>query len=362
MNATSRRYDDVPYPDFIHPRTDPAHLAAVARLHGLETALPGRGTRVLEIGCGQAGNLLSLASMYPDAEFVGTDLSAKQIASGETLRAAAGIKNLRLTVADVTRWRDQGRDVFAGKFDFILVHGVYSWVPDEARRAILQICQEKLTDIGLALVSYNTYPGWHLKMMVRDLMHRVKPHSEVDEHDPVAGITARIDAIEQISKLAPAKSAYGTTLREAVGLLRRSEPAYLYHEQFEQINRPRWFQTFAAELGSYSLQHVTDANLVSSEIHALPESNRAALDLLPHVEAEQQLDLFINRTFRESIVVRDHRTFDRQHKPDVWQTLHFASALPTNDASLITRAELSPEQPLEIKTPSGLTIAIAATT
>ncbi|MEM6981030.1 MAG: class I SAM-dependent methyltransferase, partial [Planctomycetota bacterium] len=99
MNATSRRYDDVPYPDFIHPRMDPAHLAAVARLHGLETALPGRGTRVLEIGCGQAGNLLSLASMYPDAEFVGTDLSAKQIASGETLRAAAGIKNLRLTVA-----------------------------------------------------------------------------------------------------------------------------------------------------------------------------------------------------------------------------------------------------------------------
>src|SRR5690606_25534400 len=115
--------------------------------------------------CAAGGNLLPIADANPDAQCIGVDYSRRQINDGQNIIQAVGLNNVELrhaSIADV--------DESYGKFDYIICHGVFSWVPPEIQDHILQGCRRKLTENGVAYVSYNTYPGWHMREMIRDMM------------------------------------------------------------------------------------------------------------------------------------------------------------------------------------------------
>ena len=126
----------------------------MASLYGL--ASPGlENARVLEMGCAAGGNLLPFALNHPNAQVVGIDLSPQQIEAGQRVAEAAGARNLDLRAMSLT-------DITAefGEFDYIICHGVFSWVPPDVRDAILRICRTNLAPEGIAYISYNIYPGW----------------------------------------------------------------------------------------------------------------------------------------------------------------------------------------------------------
>lgn len=129
----STTYDEIVYPSYPYAQSHPSHLATVARLFGLRSPDLAR-CRVLELGCAGGGNLLPMAVRYPDATFVGIDLSARQVELGRKAIQTLGLTNLDLRAASIT-------DVTAdwGTFDYILCHGVYSWVPDAVQDKILDI-------------------------------------------------------------------------------------------------------------------------------------------------------------------------------------------------------------------------------
>ena len=90
---------------------------------------------------------------------------ARQIEQGQRQVSALGLANIELrhyNIADV--------DASWGKFDYIISHGIYSWVPAPVRERLLAICRENLAPNGIAYVSYNTLPGWHMRGMIRDMM------------------------------------------------------------------------------------------------------------------------------------------------------------------------------------------------
>ena len=118
-------YDQVPYLNRAHTHTHPDRLAALATLLGLEPPCLER-CRVLELGCANGRNLLPMALALPAAHFTGVDLSARQIADGQAAVAELGLSNLDLRHASLA-----GVDAGYGLFDYIICHGVYSWV-DEA--------------------------------------------------------------------------------------------------------------------------------------------------------------------------------------------------------------------------------------
>ncbi|MFO0635500.1 MAG: class I SAM-dependent methyltransferase [Nannocystaceae bacterium] len=157
-------YDALPYTSYPYPRTHPDRLAALATLFGLSPA-PPRTARVLELGCAGGGNLVPMAEALPQAQFVGVDLSATQIEQARSFAAAAGVRNLALHHASIL-----DVDASFGEFDYVLCHGVYSWVPPPVQQAILSVCRERMRPDGIAYVSYNTYPGWHMRELVRDMM------------------------------------------------------------------------------------------------------------------------------------------------------------------------------------------------
>src|SRR5262249_21258700 len=157
-------YDEVPYTSHPFPQTHPDRLATVATLMGLRPA-PVQRCRVLELGCVSGGNLIPMVATLPESRFVGLDLSLLQIESGRRQAEALGLKNVELLNRNL---REVGPDL--GQFDYVICHGVYSWVPPEIRDKILAICSQNLAPDGVAYVSYNTYPGWHMRGMIRDMM------------------------------------------------------------------------------------------------------------------------------------------------------------------------------------------------
>ena len=92
-------YDRVPYPGLPFAQTHPDRLATLAILFGLAPA-PVTGCRVLELGCGDGGNLIPMAFEQPGSEFLGIDLARSGIEQGRRAIESLGLPNIRLEQAD----------------------------------------------------------------------------------------------------------------------------------------------------------------------------------------------------------------------------------------------------------------------
>src|SRR5262249_55523737 len=147
-----------------HAQTHPNRLAVIASLFGM-TPAPVERCRVLELGCGNGSNVIPMAASLPESNFVGIDLAGEPVAEGNQMVSELGLQNIRLVHGSVTTIGDDW-----GQFDYILAHGLFSWVPAEVRSCILRLCRERLAPEGVAFISYNALPGCHVRNMLREMM------------------------------------------------------------------------------------------------------------------------------------------------------------------------------------------------
>lgn len=319
MSGRAGSYDALPYGSRAVRESHPAHLAAVARLFGADPPSP-ETARVLELGCAEGGNLLAMAVGSPSATFLGVDLSERQVAAGEARRDALGLSNAALRVADVAAF-----DPGPGSFDYVVAHGLWSWVPDPVAEALLALVSRVLSPNGVAYVSYNTYPGWHLRGLVRDLLLR----------DPRPGTPSeRIGRARELLAFAAANArdrsrAYGEVLRDALSQFSRHDDARLFHEWLEENNRPVWFRDFAARAARHGLEPLADARLAAMPMGRVkPEVD----DLLSsraggRLEKEELLDVLRNRSFRQTLLVRAPSPGREEPDPAALDTLLFTTEL-----------------------------------
>lgn len=292
--SASSSYDALPYEDLAYYHTHPSNLAVVANLCGLNP--PAVTTcRVLELGCGAGFNLLAMAHSLPNAQFVGVDFSARQIEQGCAVARKLGIDRLALYSCDVAQF-----DPSFGQFDYIIGHGIFSWVPEVVRRAILALCQRHLAPHGIAYLSYNTYPGWHLRSILRDalLFHAPKDLPLIDQ------VRQAKQAVEQMLQALPdADSYYARILREEVEGIRNDSEIYLAHEFLEQNNHPLHFEEFARHAAEHSLQYLAEARFETSSFVQRPDLQRL-FDSVSNelVRREQYHDFLRNRYFRQSLL------------------------------------------------------------
>ena len=288
-------YDELPYINRAFPQTHPDRLATLARLFGLQP--PDVDTcRVLELGCASGDNLIPMALELPNARFVGVDLSARQIEQGRQRVRVLGLANVELrhgNVADV--------DAAWGKFDYIVSHGIYSWVPAPVREMILAICRDNLAANGVAYVSYNTLPGWHVRRMIRDMMiyHSAQFPGAIAKVQQARGL------LDFLAQSTPTTSPYGMTLQHELDAIRNEPDAYLFHEHLEETNEPLYFHQFAEAAGRHGLDYLAEADfgdmLVSNFPAKVAETlRRIATDI---IRMEQYMDFVRNRMFRQTLLV-----------------------------------------------------------
>jgi methyltransferase-like protein/SAM-dependent methyltransferase len=290
-------YDELPYQSRFVAAAHPDRLAAMAVLHGLRPP-DVAGCRVLELGCADGGNLVTMAQALPGSSFVGVDLSPRQVAEGRDLVARLGLSNVDLRALSLMDVDDD-----FGRFDYVICHGVYSWVGAAARAKILDVCDRNLAPGGVAYVSYNTYPGWHYRGMVRDMLlyHTAGLPPDVDPAGHVHEARALLDFLAGAA--APPDGVHAAALRQEAALVGRSRDTYVFHDHLEAENHPVYFHEFAAAAGSAGLIPFAPARFDLVEAGLAPEVRQVLARLgSDRVRRAQYLDFVVNRTFRQSLL------------------------------------------------------------
>lgn len=304
-----KAYDETPYVSSAFPATAPEHLRTVAHLFGLDAPSPTRA-RVLELGCAAGGNLIPFAARHPKTQVLGVDLSPVQIQAGVQVVADSGLKNLRLMQASIA-----DLDASLGQFDYIICHGVYSWVPEEIREAILRVCSQCLAQDGIAYVSYNTYPGWKAKEVVRDAM-LLRAGNRTDTAERLAYARGMIDFLHD---MAAKDTVLAKIMAENIQTIRHGEDYYLSHEFLELCNAPCYFRDFVAAAERHDLAYLGESHF-SAMFPSNYGAEQAKLLLAEcageQLVLEQLIDFLSNRTFRQTLLVHPHKTETVRYRLD----------------------------------------------
>lgn len=295
-------YSELGYKSMPFPYTTPATLEAYAALVGISAPNP-KTARVLELGATYGGNIISQALFNPDATFVGIELSQEQVEKGNEVIANAGLTNVSLVQSDIA---SIGSEI--GTFDYIIAHGVYSWVDDGVKDALLRLIDEHLAEDGIAYISYNTYPGWHTMDEVRQLMmfsNRDKAqfnHKEKVLHGKTIGSIVG-SQILKYDNLKERNSKFLGALRSVM----QKDEYYVGHDHLEPNNDPVYFYQFNDHLEAHNLAYLCDADLTLSMVRSFDADIADTLDKLAlndHVAQEQYLDFMLDTTFRKSIICK----------------------------------------------------------
>jgi methyltransferase-like protein/SAM-dependent methyltransferase len=317
-------YDTTPYTSVSFPPSAPGQLAAVAQLFGLET--PDVSTaRVLEIGCATGGNVIPFAAAHPQARVVGLDLSEVQVELGRARVQALGLDNLEFVAGDIARM-----DLTAlGQFDFIIAHGVYSWVPAEVQEALLSAFRTLLAPDGVAYMSYNTYPGWKSKEVLRDAMQLASGGSATPD-EKVRAARGMVDFLEEV---VPADGVLARVVAEFRAHSEGFGDSYLLHEELETFNSPCYFYEMLARARAHGLAFLAEARPEAMfPGNYGPKVEEQLVEKCGGIQVlvEQYIDFVVNRMFRESLLVHAERESQIQYNPDRtrFRRLHIAAFVP----------------------------------
>ncbi|WP_265594648.1 class I SAM-dependent methyltransferase [Haloferula sp. BvORR071] len=289
-------YSEKRYPALSHPVTDIAKLAVAARVGGLQRLPQPGGCRVLEFGCASGHNLLPMASRYPNSEFSGLDYSDTAIRNARKASWEAKLENALFEVADLEHWRP------SHPCDYLIVHGVFSWVPDSVKARVLDLCAQVLSESGIVCLSYNTLPGWSLKQGVVPLVRSLAGNPAA------AGLGGNIVAVaESLAAMAGSSTAHAANLQAVCREIVRKGPEVLPFDDFAPVCDPIYFAQLAGWAAERGLRYLGEADLRDN----LPDGiNPAALESLAPLAAEplllqQTLDLLSGRTHRNSLFCRE---------------------------------------------------------
>jgi methyltransferase-like protein len=335
-------YDEFPYPGAPFAQTHPDHLATLAILFGM-TPAPAERCRVLELGCGDGGNLIPMAFGLMESSFTGIDLSASAIARGQKLIHELQLKNIHLQQLDLM---DLGADF--GEYDYIIAHGVYSWVPPEVRERILEICKSHLGPNGIGFISYNAYPGGHLRETLREMMLF---HTRNVTSAPERVKQAR-ELLEFLVQAQPEQDPYSVFLRVELESLLERKPECFYHDELEEFNHRFYFHEFVADAARHGLQYLSETRLLSVQAGVYPPEISDKINAYSQdddVLREQYLDFLKLRTFRQTLLCHQAIKLDRRPNPGrVTQLSACSEAQPSSSAPDIRSTE-----PEEFTFPKG---------
>ena len=321
VRAIEASYNALPYHGGTQPNTHPSRLEAFSKLYGGQPASV-KQCRVLELGCAQGLNLIPLAFHFPQSEFIGLDLAQNQIDSGNAMIEALGLKNIRLMATDFSN-----HSLGSLLFDYIIAHGLFSWIPQALQETLLQTCKELLSPQGLCYISYNTYPGWKLQEPLRDMALYHSKQGNL-ESDAIAKETRKLfDALDYA--YAGNAAAINPRFSEEKAKLNDRADGYIMHDLLSIENNPIYYHQFNTLCKKIHLQHLGDAEEGRDSTQGLPQATQNYIrDNSPNTTVrEQYADFFTNRRFRRSILCHDNITLSDAPIPSVFLELQLLSPL-----------------------------------
>lgn len=337
-------YNQVPYVSAPFPQAHIHRLASHAILNGV-TPPDVRSCRVLELGCNDGTHLIPMAVAYPESQFVGVDLAETPIARATELAGELGLENISFRVADVQQLSGQ-----PGECDYLIAHGLYSWVDASAQEKLIELCGRLLAPHGVAYVSYNCYPAWHIREMTRNIA-RIHTEGMVD---PVEIRTRAIALLAGIYRSQSDREPYRDTVRAEMDRLITKDPVLCFHDDFGPVNSPIYFREFMRRASLQGLQFLSEAEPSDMQSSDFPPDTREALGSIEGViEREQFYDFLTLRGFRRTLLCRDDLILTRTADAAAMRKLHYAASIQSPES-----LDVSTEEPAEFATSAGSTITV----
>lgn len=311
-------YNAVSYESGCHPQSHPDRLAVIGTLFGLQPT-PISNCRVLDLGCSDGANVIPLAAAFPQSEFVGIDLAEDAIAHGHRTIDALKLANIRLEAANIMALSPD-----LGAFDYILVHGLFSWVDEEVREKIFSLCRDHLAPNGVAYISYNAYPGYHMREIARDIM-RLHARNLAEPADQIRQGKALVQFLAQAL---PDSTPYGGVLKAESADIQSRLESVLFHDDLSDNNQPFYFCDFLAYAAAFGLRYLGEADYADMLDTGLPEPVRQLLARAGDdvVSREQMMDFARGRRFRQTLLCHGDVKLRRQPNAEAIEGLFIGAA------------------------------------
>ena len=302
----------------------PDWLDFCAWIGGFEPPQRGASFRYLDLGCGQGFGLCLLAAANPHAQFVGVDFQPEHIAHAQGLARAAGLANVRFVQADfLDLAADWPREL--GRFDYVALHGILSWVAPPLRNAVVDCLAHATADGGVVYVSYNAQPGSLSSVPLQHFSARLKETSGAQVPGSVEQAIALLERL--VAANAPVFQVL-PALKRRLDALRTRDRNYLAHEYLAQGWTPFWHSEVVRQLERANLDYVASATLGDNlAIEFLPAAQRQAVAEQPTAELRQDLqDFILNQAFRRDIFCRGARARSGNQPSKQAQKVHLAAS------------------------------------
>ena len=329
-------YNQVPYHSSPFPQAHISRLATLGVFLGIDTP-DIHGCRVLELGCSDGSHLIPMAMQYPDSQFVGIDLAEVPIARATDLAAELGLENISFRVADVMQLNGQ-----RGECDYLIAHGLYSWVPALVQDKILELCSRLLGNTGVAYVSYNCYPAWHIREMTRGMVRLQTGNTS----DPIEVRNRAISLLAGVYRSQNEREPYREAIRAEMERIIAKDAALCFHDDFGENNNPVYFTDFVRRAAGHGLQFLAEAEPQDmDQSDFAPDMREALHQIADPIEREQFFDYLTLRGFRRTLLCHDDLVLDRRLDADRLRRLHYSASLQSNvaitDLATLAQAEFT---------------------
>ena len=296
-DPASPLHDRIHYPGGAWEHSHPDRIAANARMYGLSPA-PVERCRVLELGCGAGGNIVPMACGLPGARFLGIDVAARPIEIGRGLATTLGLANVELRRCDILYLPAD-----LGEFDYIIAHGLYSWVPAPVRDALMSAFARHLAPDGIAYLNFNALPGGHFRNLARDLMRfRLAVFDDPEAHGEDA-----VRFVRQVAGAQPEGTPYRRILEDELSRIERNPPGVLFHDDLVPAHQAFHFRAVVEHAAQHGLRYLCEAR--PADVHAgrYPEPIQAALRRFGggRIAREQCLDFLVCQMYRCPLFCRE---------------------------------------------------------
>jgi SAM-dependent methyltransferase len=313
---------DVAYIPGFYPHLAPVALRYVASLNRVVPPRP-RGFRYLELGCGLGRSLTTLAAANPTGEFVGVDVNPEHTAAATREITNGQLPNARVITADFGHLPAD-----LGTFDYVALHGVFSWVAPQVREEVLAIARGSLRDGGLLVVSYNSMPGWAHLQPIRGILRQYAALRQGDSiqriRDALAYLVFIRDRHAKYFDDNPRAAAY-------VDALLKQDIRYLAHEYLNEHWTSFYFAEVAGMFASAGLTFVGSLPVFTNfwDLCVRPEFQELFRTTTNRLVTEAHKDFCANTAFRWDVYAKAPRVMpevaDRLREVD---DVHFRMARP----------------------------------
>lgn len=297
---------DQEYTSNYHPAYTPAFLDYVALLNGVTPPeRPAGQFRFCDLGCGFGMTALTLAAANPAAQVYGIDFMPEHIDVSRQLAERAGINNAHFHQLSFAQALAEDFE----PFDYIVAHGVYSWVNAEVRAEVTAFIQRYLKPGGLAYISYNTMPGKATILPVQKLVSEVGAKAQGSAAQRVLSAFGSIRSLQQLGARAVADNNAVAALMASIP---EEDPRYLAHEYLHPAWEPRYSIDVAREMAAAGTEFIGSATLFANdERFLLNAEQRAYVNSFDNInERELIKDYLLDVPFRRDVFAHQPRRLD----------------------------------------------------